>query len=90
MNLLFQTRKPRRYHHEMIYVDEREERLRQIERRAKLELGIGTDKNLSEADMRGTLLAAWHHERRPSALRGNGLLLALAVLLLVALMAWVL
>lgn len=40
MNLLFQTRKPRRFHHEMIYSDERRERLERMEERAKEELGM--------------------------------------------------
>ena len=35
MNILFQTRKPRRFHHEMIYVDERKERLKLLEERAR-------------------------------------------------------
>lgn len=38
MNILFQTRKPRRFHHEMIYVDERKERLKLLEERAREEI----------------------------------------------------
>ena len=42
MNILFQTRKPRRFHHEMIYVDERKERLKLLEERALLALACRT------------------------------------------------
>ena len=38
MNILFQTRKPRRFHHEMIYVDERKERLKLLVERAREEI----------------------------------------------------
>ena len=38
MNILFQTRRPRRFHHEMIYVDERKERLKLLEERAREEI----------------------------------------------------
>ena len=40
MNILFQTRKPRRFHHEMIYVDERKERMKLLEERARQQLNI--------------------------------------------------
>ena len=43
MNLLFQTRKPRPFHHEMVYADDRRERLAAIERRARHELGLKMD-----------------------------------------------
>ena len=37
---LFKMRKPRRFHHDYLYVDERKERLREIEERARSELGL--------------------------------------------------
>ena len=43
MNLLFQTAKPRRFSHPMVYCDERRERLRQLEDRARRELGMEAD-----------------------------------------------
>ena len=36
---MFTMRKPRSYHHEYIYVDERKEKLQKIEETAKRELG---------------------------------------------------
>ncbi len=43
MNLLFQTAKPRRFRHTMIYCDERRERLQRIEAQARRELGMEAD-----------------------------------------------
>ncbi len=40
MNLLFQTSKPRRFSHTMVYCDERRERLQRLESRARRELGM--------------------------------------------------
>ncbi len=40
MNLLFQTAKPRRFSHTMVYCDERRERLQKLEARARHELGM--------------------------------------------------
>ena len=37
---LFKVRKPRRFHHDFLYVDERKERLKEIEERARRELGL--------------------------------------------------
>lgn len=40
MNLLFQTAKPRRFSHTMVYCDERRERLQKLEAQARRELGM--------------------------------------------------
>lgn len=37
---MFTMRKPRAYHHEYIYVDERKEKLQKIEENAKRDLGM--------------------------------------------------
>lgn len=50
MNLLFQTRKPRRFHHEPIYSDERKARLQRLERQARRELGEGAGRNDAGAE----------------------------------------
>jgi hypothetical protein len=50
MNLLFQTRKPRRFHHEPIYSDEREVRLRRLEQRARRELGEEPDRKDADTE----------------------------------------
>lgn len=43
MNLLFQTAKPRRFSHTMVYCDERHDRLRRVEAQARRELGMAPD-----------------------------------------------
>ena len=43
MNLLFQTAKPRRFRHTLVYIDERRERLRKLEAQARRELGMEPD-----------------------------------------------
>ena len=37
---LFKTREPRKFHHPYIYINERKEKLKAIEERAKRELGM--------------------------------------------------
>jgi hypothetical protein len=37
---IFKTREPKRFAHQYIYVDERKERLKEIEERAKRDLGM--------------------------------------------------
>jgi|LAHS01.1.fsa_nt_gb hypothetical protein len=48
-NLLFQTRKPRRFHHEPIYSDERRERLKELKLRAEHELAEESDSRKASA-----------------------------------------
>lgn len=86
MNLLFQTRKPRGFHHEMIYCDERRERLQLLERRAKQELGMKVDSKSGAYDLHGTILAT-RHEKAHRRSSGNVALWALALLLLLAFVA---
>ena len=63
MNILFQTRKPRRFHHEMIYVDERKERMNLLEERARQQLNI----ELSSSDE--ALRLRLHQAMKPSKSR---------------------
>lgn len=63
MNILFQTRKPRRFHHEMIYVDERKERLKLLEERARE--GINSAAPSSDSALRLRL----HQAMKPSKRR---------------------
>ena len=64
MNILFQTRKPRRFHHEMIYVDERKERLKLLEERAREEIN-------SAASSDSTLRLRLHQAMKPSKRRSR-------------------
>ena len=50
---MFSVRKPRGFHHNWIYVDERKEKLAKIEENAKRELGMLPPKEFSPEDIRG-------------------------------------
>lgn len=63
MNILFQTRKPRRFHHEMIYVDERKERMNLLEERARQQL------NLESSSFDEALRERLHQAMKPSKCR---------------------
>ena len=86
MNPLFQTRKPRRFHHEPIYYSEREDRLRKLEEQARKQLAQTADRDKEEAlnetdafqkrdafadDIRGQFR---HDRRRPSGCLLGGLM----------------
>lgn len=49
MNLLFQTAKPRRFSHTMVYCDERRERLQKLEAQARRELGMDAGIRLEDS-----------------------------------------
>ena len=65
MNILFQTRKPRRFHHEMIYVDERKERLKLLEERAREEI------NSAAPSFDSALRLRLHQAMKPSKRRSR-------------------
>ncbi len=57
-------RKPRGFHHNYIYVDERKEKLEKIEENAKRELGMLPEKEFSPEDIRGKIFEQTTHVRR--------------------------
>jgi hypothetical protein len=61
---MFTTRKPRAFRHEYVYVNERKEKLKEIEERAKRELGMIPPKECNPEDIRGTYVKATKHLRR--------------------------
>lgn len=61
---LFTTRKPRGFHHNYIYYDPRKEKLREIEERAKRELGLLPPKEFTPEDIRGKFVSATTHLKR--------------------------
>lgn len=62
---LFNSRKPRGYQHEWIYVDERKERLQKIEEKAKRDLGMLPPEETGHADrIRGSFVEATTHLKR--------------------------
>jgi uncharacterized membrane protein len=58
------SRKPRRFHHEYIYVDERKEKLQKIEEDAKRDLGLLPPKERKPEDIRGTFINGTKHLKR--------------------------
>ena len=82
---MFTMRKPRGFQHTYIYVDERKERLAQMEEKAKRELGMLPEKDFSPEDIRGKFVEGTTHLKRRRD-RGRkpihaGVLIVLIVLL---------
>lgn len=61
---LFTMRKPRPFHHEYIYVDERKEKLQKMEEDAKRDLGMIPPKGFSPEDIRGKFIEGTTHLKR--------------------------
>ena len=61
---MFTVRKPRGFHHKYIYYDPRKERLKEIDERAKRELGLLPPKEFSPEDIRGKFVQATKHLKR--------------------------
>lgn len=87
--IFFNNIRPRRYNHVMIYSDERKERLKAIEERARRELGMSPPAASGHESLRGafTERAARLRKRSDGRRRkgvGNGVIIAaiLALLLL--------
>ena len=70
-------RKPRRFNHQYIYVNERKEKLDKMEEQAKRDLGMLPEKEFSPEDIRGKFVEGTTHLKRrkewtqTGALRGN-------------------
>ncbi|MCD8031567.1 MAG: hypothetical protein LUF85_12295 [Bacteroides sp.] len=61
---MFNARKPRRFNHQYIYVDERKEKLQKMEESAKRELGMAPEKEFSPEDIRGKFVEGTTHLKR--------------------------
>lgn len=84
---LFTVKKPRGFHHNYIYYDERKEKLAKIEENAKRELGLLPPKEFDPEDIRGKFVnATTHLKRRKESGRkplSYGVLITAIVLLLI-------
>lgn len=61
---MFTMRKPRRFNHQYIYVDERKEKLAKMEEKAKRELGMLPEKKFTPEDIRGKFVEGTTHLKR--------------------------
>ena len=60
----FKQREPRRFQHNYISYDERKEKLRNIEEKAKRELGLLPEKEFTPEDIRGKFVEQTTHLKR--------------------------
>lgn len=67
---LFSQRKPRKFSHNYIYVNERADRLREIEERARRDLGMETSSDYRPDNLRGAFSAGRDSHNRRSYGRG--------------------
>ena len=60
-------RKPRRFNHQYIYVNERKEKLAKMEENAKRDLGMLPEKEFNPEDIRGKFIEGTTHLKRRKA-----------------------
>lgn len=89
---LFNQRKPRPFRHRYMFVDERKERIRDIEEKAKAELGMKADGRQKHERIQGMFINATRHvrKRRERKLAGGFVLTygVIVVLLIVLFAIW--
>ena len=62
---MFKSEKPRAYNHQYIYVDERKEKLKEIEEKAKRDLGmLPPEESTVEERIRGKFVESTKHLKR--------------------------
>ena len=89
---LFNQRKPRPFRHRYMFVDERKERIRDIEEKAKAELGMKADGRQEYERIHGMFINATRHvrKRRERKLAGGFVLTygVIVVLLIMLFAIW--
>ncbi len=85
---IFNQRKPRGFQHQYIYVDERRERLQEIEERAKRELGMSPQREATaEERIRGKIAEQSTHLKRKmendTPISSKRLILILSLLIMI-------
>lgn len=89
---LFNQRKPRPFRHRYMFVDERKERIRDIEEKAKAELGMKADGRQEHERIQGMFINATCHvrKRRERKLAGGFVLTygVIVVLLIMLFAIW--
>lgn len=64
MKMFNSMRKPRRFNHQYIYVDERKDKIAKMEEDAKRDLGMLPEKEFSSEDIRGKFVQGTTHLKR--------------------------
>lgn len=82
---LFKTRMPRGYQHKYMYIDERKEKLKAIEERAKRELGMLPPKEFDPEAIRGTFVKGTKHLKRRKESGREPMKFGIALLIIAAL-----
>lgn len=86
---MFSIREPRHIEHKYIYYDERKEKLKKIEEKAKRELGLSED-TFDPENIRGKFIEGTKHLKRRKQSGSKSIPLPVAIVLIVALlMLWV-
>lgn len=83
---LFTVRKPRGFQHNYIYYDPRKEKLKEIDERARRELGILPPKEFTPEDIRGKFVGATKHLKRRKESGRKPLSYGVLIVLIVALL----
>lgn len=61
---MFKPTKPRRFNHQCIYYNERKEKLKDMEEKAKRDLGMLPEKEFNPEDIRGKFIEGTTHLKR--------------------------
>jgi hypothetical protein len=89
----FSQPKPRRFHHQPIYYDEHTDRVKNIERRARKELGLDSTPESRRESLRGVFTNDVREKRqRRGMIKRNALINntgAVIVIILVLLLFWI-
>ena len=89
---MFSVRKPRGFHHNYMYYDPRKEKLKEIDERAKRDLGLLPPKEFTPEELRGKCVQTTKHERQRKESGKKPVsygVLLIIIVLLVLLMRWI-
>ena len=82
---MFSIREPRRIEHKYIYYDERKEKLKKIEEKAKVELGM-SEETFDPESIRGKFIEGTKHLKRRKQSGSKSIPFPVAIMLIAALL----
>ena len=68
----FRMNRPRGFHHDFIYYDEKKAQLKALEDKARRELGLDTDRDFCPEELRGAFVRATSHLRKRKQAESEG------------------